>query len=59
MNKKECLKIIIRCIALVAVFAMLFSNLTDRLIRHDDESDEIHAFYSEPENSIDVQKDVI
>ena len=54
MNKKECLKIIIRCIALVVVFAMLFSNLTDRLIRHDDESDEIHAFYSEPENSIDV-----
>ncbi|MBQ5589521.1 MAG: hypothetical protein IIU70_05180, partial [Anaerotignum sp.] len=53
-KKKEILKIIIRCIAFAVVFVMLFNHVTDLLMRHDDESDEIHAFYSEPENSIDV-----
>ena len=53
-KKKEILKIIIRCIAFAVVFVMLFNHATDLLMRHDDESDEIHAFYSEPENSIDV-----
>ncbi len=54
MNKKECLKIMVRCVAFVVVFSMLFSNATDLLMRHDDESNEIHAFYSEPKDTIDV-----
>lgn len=54
MNKKECLKIMVRCVAFVVVFSMLFSNATDLLMRHDDESNEIHAFYSEPQDTIDV-----
>lgn len=54
MNKKECLKIMLRCIAFVIVFSMLFSNSTNMLMRHDDESNEIHAFYSEPKDTIDV-----
>lgn len=48
MNRKECLKIMVRCVAFVVVFSMLFGNATDLLMRHDDESNEIHAFYSEP-----------
>ena len=47
MNRKECLKIMVRCVAFVVVFSMLFGNATDLLMRHDDESNEIHAFYSE------------
>ena len=54
MDKKECLKIMTRCIAFVVVFSMLFGNATDLLMRHDDESNEIHAFYSEPKDTIDV-----
>ena len=54
MNKKECLKIVVRCAAFVVVFSMLFSYATDLLMRHDDESNEIHAFYSEPRDTIDV-----
>ena len=54
MNRKECLKIMVRCVAFVVVFSMLFGNATDLLMRHDDESNEIHAFYSEPEDTIDV-----
>lgn len=44
----------VRCVAFVVVFSMLFSNATDLLMRHDDESNEIHAFYSEPKDTIDV-----
>lgn len=44
MNRKECLKIMVRCVAFVVVFSMLFGNATDLLMRHDDESNEIHAF---------------
>ena len=44
----------VRCVAFVVVFSMLFGNATDLLMRHDDESNEIHAFYSEPEDTIDV-----
>ena len=51
MNRKECLKIMVRCVAFVVVFSMLFGNATDLLMRHDDESNEIHAFYSEPEDT--------
>lgn len=54
MNKKECLKIFVRGIAFLCVCAMLFSYATELLMRHDDESNEIHAFYSEPKNTIDV-----
>ena len=54
MDKKECLKIMTRCIAFAVVFSLLFGNATDLLMRHDDESNEIHAFYSEPKNTIDV-----
>ena len=54
MNRKECLKIMVRCVAFVVVFSMLFGNATDLLMRHDDESNEIHAFYSEPKDTIDV-----
>lgn len=54
MDKKECLKIMTRCIAFVVVFSMLFGNATNLLMRHDDESNEIHAFYSEPKDTIDV-----
>ncbi len=54
MNRKECLKIMVRCVAFVVVFSMLFSNATNLLMRHDDESNEIHAFYSEPKDTIDV-----
>ncbi len=54
MNKKETIKIIVRCLVFVLIFAILFSDLTDLLIRQDDEADEIHAFYSEPKDSIDV-----
>ena len=54
MNKKECLKIIIRCVAFLVVFALLFGNATALLMRHDDEADEIHAFYGEPRDTIDV-----
>ena len=54
MNKKECLKRIVRCVAFVVVFSLLFGYATDLLMRHDDESDEIHAFYSEPKDTIDV-----
>ncbi len=54
MDRKECMKIMIRCIAFAVVFSMLFSNATDLLVRQDDESNEIHAFYSEPKDTIDV-----
>lgn len=37
MNRKECLKIMVRCVAFVVVFSMLFGNATDLLMRHDDE----------------------
>ncbi|WP_352399297.1 hypothetical protein [Anaerotignum sp.] len=51
---KGSLKIIFRCIAFLFIFTILFSNTSDYLRRPDDESDEIHAFYDEPKNSIDV-----
>lgn len=51
---KGCLKIVTRCVAFFVIFSMLFSNMSDYLRRPDDESDEIHAFYDEPTDSIDV-----
>lgn len=54
MEKKGYWKIFLRGTAFVVVFLLLFSYATQLLMRHDDESDEIHAFYSEPKNSIDV-----
>ena len=32
MNRKECLKIMVRCVAFVVVFSMLFGNATDLLM---------------------------
>lgn len=54
MNWKKGFGIMVRCVAFVIVFSMFFSNTTNLLMRHDDEANEIHAFYGEPENSIDV-----
>lgn len=54
MNKKECLKIFIRGTAFLCIFVMLFGYATNLLMRHDDESNEVHAFYSEPKDTIDV-----
>lgn len=52
--KKEVTKIVLRCAAFLLLFVLLFSHLTAVLMRHDDEANEIHAFYGEAENSIDV-----
>ncbi len=51
---KMALRIVIRCVAFLLVFSMLFLGATEYLRRADDEADEIHAFYNEPKNSIDV-----
>ena len=51
---KGCFKIVTRCVAFFIVFSIIFSSTSDYLRRPDDESDEIHAFYNEPEDSIDV-----
>ncbi|MDD4844241.1 MAG: hypothetical protein PHU31_07910 [Anaerotignum sp.] len=51
---KGCFKIVTRCVAFFVVFSMIFSNTSDYLRRPDDESDEIHAFYDESKDSIDV-----
>lgn len=48
------IKIVTRCVAFFVIFSMIFSNTSDYLRRPDDESDEIHAFYDEPQDSIDV-----
>lgn len=48
------LKIVTKVVAFIVIFSMLFSNVSDYLRRPDDESDEIHAFYDEPKDSIDV-----
>ena len=53
-NMKNKLKIIIRCIAFLLLFSMMFTNISDMLRRADDEINEIHGFYSEAENTIDV-----
>lgn len=53
-DMKGCLKIMTRCVAFFVIFSMIFSNTSDYLRRPDDESDEIHAFYDEPKESIDV-----
>ncbi|HIY05314.1 MAG TPA: hypothetical protein H9733_10175 [Candidatus Anaerotignum merdipullorum] len=46
--------IIARCSAFCLLFVLLFGQLTQTLRRDDDETNEIHAFYGEAENSIDV-----
>lgn len=51
---KGWLKIVTRCIAFLVVFSMVFSGTSDMVRRVDDESNEIHAFYDEPRNSVDV-----
>ncbi|NCC16355.1 MAG: hypothetical protein EOM28_08400 [Clostridia bacterium] len=51
---KGSLKIVTRCVAFFVIFSMIFANTSDYLRRPDDESDEIHAFYDEPKDSIDV-----
>ena len=48
------IKIVTRCTAFLLVFSMLFSYTSDMLRRPDDEVDEIHAFYDEAQDSIDV-----
>ncbi len=45
MGWKKGIGIMLRCIAFVLVFSMFFSHTTNLLMRHDDESNEIHAFY--------------
>ena len=52
MGKKW--NIVIRCSAFCLVFALLFTQFTRMYQRRDDETNEIHAFYGEPENSLDV-----
>lgn len=54
MDKKECIKIIARCTTFVVLFAILFSYLSNLLIYPHGEADEIHAFYGEPKDTIDV-----
>lgn len=51
---KQKWNIVLRCIAFCFVFALLFGQLTQYLRRYDDETNEMHAFYDEPKNSIDV-----
>lgn len=51
---KQKWNIVLRCIAFCVVFALLFGQLTRYLRRYDDETNEIHAFYQEPKDSIDV-----
>ena len=51
---KNIVKVIVRCTAFAVIFSILFLSATEYLRRGDDEADEIHAFYSEPKDSIDV-----
>jgi len=48
------IKIIMRCALFCVVFTMLFSYVSAFHIRDSAEADEMHAFYNEPRNSIDV-----
>lgn len=52
MGKKW--NIVIRCSAFCLVFVLLFTQFTRMYQRRDDETNEIHAFYGEPEDSLDV-----
>lgn len=52
MSKKW--NIVVRCSAFCLVFALLFTQFTRMYQRRDDETNEIHAFYAEPKNSLDV-----
>ncbi len=52
MGKK--INIIARCSAFCLVFALVFTQMTQMYIRRDDETNEIHAFYGEEENTVDV-----
>ena len=51
---KGWMKIMTRCVVFALAFSMLFSHATDVLRRPDDEVNEIHAFYDEPEQTMDV-----
>lgn len=51
---KKQIPIILRCSAFCLVFCLLFWQLTQMYRRNDDETNEIHAFYDEPRDSIDV-----
>lgn len=52
MGKK--INIIARCSAFCLVFVLVFGQLTQVYRRNDDETNEIHAFYDEPKDSLDV-----
>lgn len=52
MGKK--INIIARCSAFCLVFVLLFGQFTQMYRRDDDETNEIHAFYDEPKDSLDV-----
>jgi len=51
---KNIVRIMVRCTAFAVIFSILFFSATGYLRRADDEVNEIHAFYSEPKDSIDV-----
>ena len=53
MKRNGCI-IMVRCAAFIVLFSLIFSHTTSLLMRHDDEASEIHAFYDEPKDSIDV-----
>lgn len=48
------LGICVRCVCVLGIFSHIFSDMTMYMMRIDDETNEIHAFYEEAENSIDV-----
>lgn len=52
MAKKT--NILLRCVAFCIVFVLIFGQLSQLYRRNDDETNEIHAFYDEPEHTIDV-----
>ena len=51
---KRRIGIVTRCVAFFLICSLLLSHTTGYVIRDDDESNEIHAFYSEPRDSLDV-----
>lgn len=53
-SMKTFLKISTSSIIFLIIFSLLFSEISSYMRRPDDESDEIHAFYDEPKNSIDI-----
>ncbi len=52
MAKK--INILLRCVAFCIVFVLIFGQISKLYRRDDDETNEIHAFYNEPQDTIDV-----